>query len=233
MKIVKEDMNDADALKLFKWRSDLKFLPNNMRTFDKFRNVFRFLHECIGEDKELPHKQLNYRQGTLYIIDIFLWSLAQYGYTLQKSRVKGCNFANLEESMHNLDISRRNNTYDEVFLDIINYKTEKKLNSYRTGDNPKYLPDFIKDFHDQKNLFKFIHSTIKVEDDDKDHILKQISYVEAQIYTIDYFLFIMFKYGYSLQKSRAKVSFFDIDYQMKKWKEKNNDNFLNMLQGGI
>lgn len=215
---------------MLKWRSELKYLPSFMREFDKFSKVFYFLHECIGTPDESPfYKSLNYRQGTIYVVDMFLWTLAKYGYTLQKSRIKGCDFADITESMEKLYSARKTENYDNVLTDIINYKGSRKLNKCRIGDNPKNLPDFLKDFHDQKYVFRFIHTIINRENDEN-HILEQISFVDAQIYTIDYFLFIMFKYGYTIQKSRAKFDFYNLEQDIKKMKENNNESFVNMLK---
>lgn len=215
---------------MFKWRSELKYLPSFMRSFDKFSKVFYFLHECIGTpEKSTFNQSLNYRQGTIYVVDMFLWTLAKYGYTLQRSRIRGCDFADIVESMEKLYSARRTEHYESVLTDIINYKGSRKLNESRTGDNPKNLPDFLKDFHDQKYVFKFIHTIIDRENDEN-HILEQISFVDAQIYTIDYFLFIMFKYGYTIQKSRAKFDFYNIEQDIKKMKENQAESFVNMLK---
>jgi hypothetical protein len=225
-KMSEKEYNIEHFHEMFKWRSDLKYLPSSMRTFDKFSKVFYFLHECIGApDENLFYKHLNYRQGTIYVVDMFLWTMAKYGYTLQRSRIRGCDFADITESMEKLYSARRTEHYESILTDIINYKGSRKLNESRTGDNPKNLPDFLKDFHDQKYVFKFIHTIIDREND-KDHILEQVSYADAQIYTIDYFLFIMFKYGYTLQKSRAKLNFYDLKKDIEKMKNKESENFI-------
>ena len=72
----------------------------------------------------------------------------------------------------------------------------------------KYLPKFLRDFHDQKDLFKSIHTLYADSESLKDIVP---SWVSGQIYVIDCFLWFMASRGYTLQKSRKKdVEFLDI-----------------------
>lgn len=68
----------------------------------------------------------------------------------------------------------------------------------------KFLPEFMRDFHDQKEIFKGIHLIY----DDK---TKQMpSWVSAHQYVIDWFLWFMASRGYTLQKARKKgIEFLD------------------------
>lgn len=75
-------------------------------------------------------------------------------------------------------------------------------------DAGEYLPECLRDFHDQKDLFKALHALINV----KGHpYAKDVSWISGQCYVIDVFLWWMAKHGYTLQRSRAKVSFDDLD----------------------
>lgn len=75
-----------------------------------------------------------------------------------------------------------------------------------------YLPPFMRDFHDQKDVFKFL-------DDVKERSIKKnggshmagMSWVDSHIYTIDIFLWVMARHGYTLQRSRKKLPFSDIE----------------------
>jgi hypothetical protein len=69
----------------------------------------------------------------------------------------------------------------------------------------KYLPSFMRDFHDQKDLFKTIHELVHKHDG-----TKQISWIDAHIYTINVFLWFMARRGYTLQRTQAKHEFLDI-----------------------
>lgn len=65
--------------------------------------------------------------------------------------------------------------------------------------NQLYLPDFMRDFHDQKDLFKYLQHR---------NPNQKISWVDAQIYVIDIFLRTMAKHGYTLQRTRLRgISF--------------------------
>jgi hypothetical protein len=66
----------------------------------------------------------------------------------------------------------------------------------------KYLPEFMRDFHDQKDVFRTIHGRIKPEPD--------ISWITGQCYVVDVFLHFMARRGYTLQKNRSNVAFRDI-----------------------
>lgn len=65
----------------------------------------------------------------------------------------------------------------------------------RSGE---YLPKNIRDFHDQKNLFKSMHFLQQ----DNEGADKNPSWVQGHIYIIDYFLWFMASRGYTLQKTR-------------------------------
>nr|AKH46272.1 hypothetical protein [uncultured marine virus] len=67
----------------------------------------------------------------------------------------------------------------------------------------EYLPEEIRDFHDQKNLFKSMHYLYQ----DNENFDRMPSWVDGHCYTIDCFLWFMASRGYTLQKSRKKLTF--------------------------
>ena len=67
----------------------------------------------------------------------------------------------------------------------------------------EHLPEFMRAFHDQKDLFKAIHSLYQ----DNDGAEEKPTWVQGHIYVIDWFLWYMALRGYTLQKSRKKVDF--------------------------
>ena len=70
-------------------------------------------------------------------------------------------------------------------------------------ENQKYLPEFMRDFHDQKDLFKAIHSLYQ-----ESATAKQMPrWVNSHIYTVDWFLWYMASRGYTLQKCRKELEF--------------------------
>lgn len=72
------------------------------------------------------------------------------------------------------------------------------LDTYMSKD--EHLPEFMKDFHDQKDLFKTMYDQFK----DSHDVLDNVNWVDAHQFTIDVFLWWMGRHGYKLQKSRTK-----------------------------
>jgi hypothetical protein len=79
------------------------------------------------------------------------------------------------------------------------------------------LPYFMKDFHDQKDLFKAIYE--KWKDGEPDHkVLEDINREDAQVFTIDFFLWWMGLHGYKLQKIKNKnIEFHDPIQTLRKY----------------
>ena len=77
----------------------------------------------------------------------------------------------------------------------------EEIRQWRTEG--KHLPPFMRDFHDQKDLFKTIHERYVERPDGA-------NWVQAHCYTIDFFLWFMAQHGYTLQKCRTKLPFDDI-----------------------
>ncbi len=75
-----------------------------------------------------------------------------------------------------------------------------------------HLPDELKDFHDQKDLFKTIHQ-LWAKDSKP---LENVNWVDGQIYTMDFFLWFMALNGYKLQKIKSKhTEFYDLSKTIK------------------
>jgi len=74
--------------------------------------------------------------------------------------------------------------------------------------NQEYLPEFVSDFHDQKDLFKAIYDQYREGNQKK--LLEDVNWVDAHVFTIDVFLWWMGEHGYKLQKIRKKgIEFYD------------------------
>jgi hypothetical protein len=95
---------------------------------------------------------------------------------------------------------------------------DEKVQEWRKSG--KYLPKFMRDFHDQKDTFKALHTTVNFDDCD---YTKDISWVAGQVYVIDFFLWHMARHGYVLRKASQKLPFDDI-YEtnheaMERWRD--------------
>lgn len=90
--------------------------------------------------------------------------------------------------------------------------------------NGKHLPKFMRDFHDQKDLFKCIGGC----DDESPN--RSISWVQGHIYAIDFFLWFMAAHGYTLQKTGAKgLPFRDIHDTLEVYREYNRQEFAKFM----
>lgn len=81
-------------------------------------------------------------------------------------------------------------------------ETPAEVNAWRKDG--EHLPPFMRDFHDQKNLFKTIHEQAVFD-------VNAPSWINAHIYTVDAFLWFMARHGYTLQRSRTRLPFSDIN----------------------
>ncbi len=98
-------------------------------------------------------------------------------------------------------------------------------------ESKEYLPDFLKDFHDQKDLFKTIHELYK----DNESLKKMPqSWVDNHIFIVDYFLWFLGQHGYKLQKTHKKdVVFYDLQNTINKMKGRLNDMLISVLRNGL
>jgi len=87
------------------------------------------------------------------------------------------------------------------------------MTPYEYTKSGKHLPKILRDFHSQKEIFKAIHS-LYCKDEGAD---ENPSWVQGQIYVIDWFLWFMVQRGYTLQKCKRKnVDFYDITEDVNK-----------------
>ena len=93
----------------------------------------------------------------------------------------------------------------------------------------KYLPDILKDFHDQKDLFKTFWDWWGREIENE----LGITWSDAHIFTIDKFLWFMGLHGYKLQKDRSKgVDFYDINDSIKAMDNKQVEMLKKLMNQG-
>lgn len=91
--------------------------------------------------------------------------------------------------------------------------SEKKKSNLQWRNSKDHLPDFMRDFHNQKDLFKALSSSFANSDE------CPVDWRDGHIYTVDWFLWFMAIHGYKLTKTTAKVEHKDIDEAISKgWK---------------
>lgn len=78
-------------------------------------------------------------------------------------------------------------------------KTKRGAQGYlESGD---YLPAPLRDFHDQKTVFKYLDEV------EARRPIDITGWMGRHVYVIDYFLWVMARHGWTLQRSRAPVEF--------------------------
>lgn len=88
----------------------------------------------------------------------------------------------------------------------------------------RYLPQPLRDFHDQKDVFKLMHEFQKL-DDNRD----MPNWVNGQIYVIDCFLWFMARRGYTLQRARIKLPFQDLNAELEAAERRRTKEFREYL----
>lgn len=103
-----------------------------------------------------------------------------------------------------------------------------------------HLPRFMRDFHDQKRLFKHIDEMVasKRSDPIGQYLAKDLpNPISAHVYVIDYFLWFMARRGYTLQRARQKFEFVDLDADLQDFERRLSEQvaaeiaYLNGQQG--
>lgn len=84
------------------WREEQKHLPEFMRDFHNCKELFKAISEYIVCDDDHPANDVNWRKAHCYTIDVFLWFMAEHGYTLQRSRARQ-EFTSLDERISQMD----------------------------------------------------------------------------------------------------------------------------------
>lgn len=92
-------------------------------------------------------------------------------------------------------------------------------------DTGRYLPTFMRDFHDQKDIFKAVHWWGKNSES------RKIGWIDAHCYVIDIFLGFMALHGYTLQKTRTKECTYEIQDTINVMK-KESENILKEFFSG-
>lgn len=71
-----------------------------------------------------------------------------------------------------------------------------------------YLPDFMRDFHDQKDLFKAMQDVVERSNAKHGgHRALNATWTDYHIYTVDIFLWVLAAHGYTLQRSHQRFGF--------------------------
>lgn len=80
---------------------------------------------------------------------------------------------------------------------------DKNLQDWRASG--AHLPEFMRDFHDQKAVFHTMHAMLGPPE--QNALIRRPGLAEGHVYVVDCFLWFMARHGYTLQKSRARQNF--------------------------
>jgi len=94
----------------------------------------------------------------------------------------------------------------------------------------KYLPDFMRDFHAQKRVFKRINEIVENDKKGERPHHDMPNWVTAHIYVVDFFLWYMGRRGYTLQKSRADQPFINIADDLNDFDRREFEEFSNFIR---
>ena len=112
----------------------------------------------------------------------------------------------------------------------------KKLTAKAYVESGKHLPPPLRDFHDCKDFFKWVDgvcvSHVREDETSPTHYMNKDlpNWTTAQIYTIDYFLWFMGQFGYTLQRSRANVDFRSLEEEVGAYKSHQQNMFINLIK---
>src|SRR5690606_6416319 len=105
-------------------------------------------------------------------------------------------------------------------------RRHETMNVLKWIETGKHLPRFLRDFHDQKDLFKTIEQEWG-QPADKHYA---VGWVAAQCYVIDRFLRFMALHGYTLQRTRTRVECYDLRETLKQAEEERQRQYAEELK---
>ena len=91
-----------------------------------------------------------------------------------------------------------------------------------------YLPECLRDFHDQKAVFKAMHEIVR---EPESPLFQRPDWVDGQVYVIDTFLHFMARRGYTLQRTHRKGDFRDLAADVRAVEEANTRGFAAWMAG--
>lgn len=109
----------------------------------------------------------------------------------------------------------------------------KKFWCYKNmREDGKYMPDFLMDFHNQKDFFKVIFHFYELELAKQGKKAPQdYNWQQLHIYSVDILFYCMIRFGYRLSRSRKRLPFLDYDTVEDKLRSYNRILFYSLIKG--
>ncbi len=102
----------------------------------------------------------------------------------------------------------------------------RKTNVDQWLKSGEYLPRPLRDFHDQKEVFKAMHEIIRER---PGATVRRPNWIEGQCYVIDVFLWFMARRGWTLQRTRRDGDFRDLEADVRARTEKRDAESMALL----
>lgn len=214
--------------------NNFSYMPEFLRNEEQLSNFVKFLRYYYSEDSSEHNlfNSLTDEEIYNYLFNTFFREIASYGFSLKKIISKHIKFYNLEDVLDYFRNKTTNHlTENEISAMNIRFEEAKKydyqIEYYKK--ELKYLPDYLRDFHNQKDLFKMIHGWYN-QNYKETELLKKISFREGQIFIIDFVLWCLVRYGYKIQYNNMdKSKFNNYSEQLNNWQKVKNETEISAL----
>lgn len=193
------------------WIESEKYLPIFLRGEENQQRLLKALYYKMKRPKMnlFGDEIIPIEQAQQYAFELLKF-LADYGYVLKKLRFKE-DFLSIEDEFNEYEIGLTRNVSASASL-------------VAWMNKGFYLPDFLFDFHDNKDFFFAYHN-------EKDRPLE--SMITGVTYITDSFLWYMARFGYGLRKVNKKFDFKDLDVFISEHLEIKRNRFEKMIENAI
>ncbi len=190
-------------------KKEYNYLPKFLNTHEKqdsLMNFYVYYYNSLPEDSLLTKYNLSVLKS--YMFDGVMKYLSEKKLYLQKTEID-IDFPDIE-----LIIKKYNDSElsDSEFQEIVGFKVEKenwdvKIERYRKSY--LFLPSHIRQFDQFRTVFKDFHDNYSLYNLNENAIdaIRNINYREGCVFAIDYFIWMLSRYGYEIkEKTRKKTT---------------------------
>lgn len=204
-------------------------LPEALRNKESQLSFGAMLYGVASSEKKIDSQFLfddvSLEDFTHSFFEDFLKTMFKFGYQLQPIKMKEEYIAVSIDTLVNklLYMNAINLNKAGISKAVIFERAFEGL--YNTSNIEKYLRDFlylpeeIRDFHIQKDLFKLISERSSIK----------LSVMKAQVYATDYFCHCLVYTGFVLRRSKKQLAFEPMFDTINQARDLRNKNFASML----
>ena len=214
--------------------NNFSYMPAFLRNEEQLSNFVKFLRYCYSEDSSVYNllNSLTDEEIYDYLFNNFFRKIASYGFSLKKITSKYIKFYNLEDTLDYFRNETTNHLTEKEISDMEFRFEEAKKYDYQIEHYKKelkYLPEYLRDFHNQKDLFKMIHGWYNPNYKETE-LLNKITFRDGQIFIIDFVLWCLVRYGYKIQYNNMnKSKFNNYDNQLSNWQKVKSETEISAL----